>query len=171
MLRAFSMVHASVPKARLLLVGPFAPASHRAEVSEIVASYRLEQDVLITGAVPFDDVHEYLNQATVGWVPFSPVKKYQKNIPTKLFEYMAYGLPIVSSDLASIRPYINNGTNGYLVNPSNPEAHAQAIIELLQNPLTAKAMGEQGRNLVAKKFRWEDMEFRLLDFYAQILKI
>jgi glycosyltransferase involved in cell wall biosynthesis len=170
MLQSFSMVLNDVPGARLVLVGPFAPASHQSEVLEIISDNHLENAVEITGAVPFESVHEYLAQAAIGWIPFSPVEKYQKNIPTKLFEYMAYGLPIVSSDLASIRTYIVHGQNGYLVDPSKPQAHAKAIVELLQNPQKAKDMGERGRNDVNTNYRWDEMEKRLLDLYAHILE-
>ncbi|MEZ4519006.1 MAG: glycosyltransferase [Chloroflexota bacterium] len=66
------------------------------------------------------------------------------NIPTKLFEYMGAGLPVVASDLPSIRPFVEPDRNGILVPSDDPHRHAEALIYLLQHPDEAAAMGQQG---------------------------
>ncbi len=81
------------------MVGPFAPESLADELRSEIEIRNLTKSVTITGAIPFTSVHYYLSQASIGWIPFPLVAKYQKNIPTKLFEYMAYAIPVVSSNL------------------------------------------------------------------------
>jgi glycosyltransferase involved in cell wall biosynthesis len=130
---------------------------------------KLDNSVIITGAVPFSEVGRYFLQASVGWIPFQPIKKYQKNIPTKLFEYMAYGIPVVSSDLQSIKPFIVDGQTGFIVRADSPAAHANAIIELLQNPDKAIKMGIHGQEIVMKHYQWSMMETRLLHLYKDLL--
>ena len=95
----------------------------------------------LTGRVPFETIGRYLQQAAVGWVTWQPARKNQKNIPTKLFEYMAYGLPVVSSDLPSTRPFVHDGVNGYRVRADDPAAHAAAILALLRDPRIRRAAG------------------------------
>jgi glycosyltransferase involved in cell wall biosynthesis len=169
MIDAFSRVLLSRPSTKLFMVGPFSPPSLEQEIREEIESRGISHQITITGGVPFDRVGEYLAQATVGWVALEPVPKYEKNIPTKLFEYMAYGLPVVSSDLRPIRPYVKDNENGYLVESTDPDAHAQALLRVLDQPDKGAAMGELGRRLVECCYNWDEMEKRLLAFYDNVL--
>ncbi|MFZ0549038.1 MAG: glycosyltransferase family 4 protein [Candidatus Promineifilaceae bacterium] len=169
MIEAFAQLLEQYPSARLLLVGHFMPPALEEEVWEAAARRGIESAVTITGRVPFEKIGEYLQEASVGWVSWQPVPKNEKNIPTKLFEYMAYGLPIVSSDLASTRPFIRNGEDGYLVTADDPTAHAQALLRLLNDPLKALEMGRQGQLLVQNEYNWGKMEKRLLILYEALL--
>jgi glycosyltransferase involved in cell wall biosynthesis len=128
----------------------------------------IEHAVTVTGRVPFEEIGAYLKQARVGWVTWQPVPNNKKNIPTKLFEYMAYRIPIVSSDLPSIRSFVNDGENGYRVTADDPEAHAQAILSLLRQPEMALAMGKRGQEMVRTCYNWDEMERRLLALYETL---
>jgi glycosyltransferase involved in cell wall biosynthesis len=63
-----------------------------------------------------------------------------------------------------------NGGNGYLVPPPDAEAHAQAILNILNSPTLAQQMGNTGLSLVQKKFNWEREEAKLLRFYQDLLR-
>ena len=169
MLAAFQQILEAMPAAQLLLVGPFHPASHRQEVQSEINRLKLEKSVRIMGKVPFSDVAYFLQQSAIGWIALKDVPKYQKNIPTKLFEYMAAGLPIVSSDLIPSRPYIKNGENGYLVTPDDPTQLAQATLNILHNPSRAQYMSKMNRDRVRSTYNWNEMEKRLLTFYQTVL--
>ena len=169
MIEAFHQVLKGMPEAQLFLVGPFTPPELEKEVRTDIMQRGIEQKVRIIGQVPFEQVSEYLKQAAVGWVALQPVPKYQKNIPTKLFEYMAYGVPIVSSDLPSTQPFVYHGENGYRVEADDPMAHAQAILDILRRPEVGLAMGEKGQQMVRTCYNWDEMEQRLLVLYQELL--
>jgi glycosyltransferase involved in cell wall biosynthesis len=169
MVEAFHQVWQEFPQARLLHVGHFAPPELEAEVRAAAAQRGLAQAVTFVGRVPFEQIGAYLLQAAVGWVTWQPVPKNKKNIPTKLFEYMAYGLPVVCSDLPSTRPFVRQGENGYLVTAGDPAAHAGALLELLRQPAIATAMGARGQRLVQTEYNWDAMETRLLALYQELL--
>jgi len=169
MVEAFALVFAAIPTAQLWLVGHFMPPDLEQDVVQAVAKHGLEQAVSITGRVDFEQIGQYLRSASVGWVPWQAVAKNQKNIPTKLFEYMAYGIPIVGSDLQSIRPFLKDEDNGYLVSSDDPKRHASAIINLLKNPQSGAAMGLRGQMQVLERYNWTIMEERLLRFYKEFL--
>jgi glycosyltransferase involved in cell wall biosynthesis len=169
MVTAFSRLLEKYPAARLLLVGHFMPPELEEEVRQDAVKWEIDSAVTITGRVPFEQIGEYLREVSVGWVSWQPVPKNEKNIPTKLFEYMAYGLPVVSSDLASTRPFIKNGENGFLVTADDPAAHAEALFKLLDNPVEAQEMGFRGQKLVQNEYNWGEMEKRLLSLYETLL--
>lgn len=169
MIAAFALVAAQLPPARLLIVGHFMPPGLEDEVRAMATAQGLASRLEITGRVPFDTIGDYLERAAVGWVPWQPVAKNCKNIPTKLFEYMAFGLPVVSSDLPSTRPFVNHGENGLLAAANDATAHAAALLELLTNGSAARRMGESGRQSVAERLNWSAMEPRLLELYDAVL--
>jgi glycosyltransferase involved in cell wall biosynthesis len=169
MVEAFHLVRQRTPDARLLLVGHFAPEDLEQEVSAHASRLGLQDAIEIAGRVPFETIGSFLSQAAVGWIPFQPVPKYLRNIPTKLFEYMAYGVPIVSSDLPTTRPFVAKGTSGYLVPADDPAAHAEAILQILNHPDEAASMGRQGQELVRKEYNWSQMEKSLLELYGELL--
>jgi glycosyltransferase involved in cell wall biosynthesis len=169
MVQAFSQVANVLPEARLLLVGHFMPPELIEEVKADLKAHGILDVVRITGRVPFETIGDYLKQAAVGWVPWQPYVKNDLNIPTKLFEYMAYAVPIVSSDLRSTRPFVINDQNGYRVPAGDPKTHAQAIIRLLQNPVQARQMGHTGQRWVSERFNWDTEERKLLALYKLIL--
>ncbi len=170
MIEAFAQVAARLPAARLLIVGHFMPPELEAEVRAAAAARGIGEAVEMTGRVPFAAIGDFLRRAAVGWVPWQPVAKNRKNIPTKLFEYMAFGLPVVSSDLPSTRPFVTDGENGRLVAAGDPAAHAAALLELLTDAPKAARMGQAGQRLVATQFNWAAMEGRLLGLYEAVLK-
>jgi glycosyltransferase involved in cell wall biosynthesis len=168
MLEAFQEVVAEYPSARLLHVGHFAPADLEEEVRADAAQRGIDRAVTLAGRVPFERIGAYLKRAAVGWVTWQPVPKNEKNVPTKLFEYMAYGLPIVSSDLPSTRPFVRDGENGYLVTADDPASHARAILALLREPGDARAMGRKGQEMVRARYNWDEMEKRLFALYEEL---
>ena len=169
MIEAFRQILKALPQARLLLVGHFAPPDLEKEVRADAECRGIEHALTITGRVPFQQIGEYLRNSYLGWVTWQPVAKNQKNIPTKLFEYMAYGLPVVSSDLASTQPFVHDGRNGYLVTADHPAEHAQAILKLLRHPRAAASMGKYGQEMVLSTYNWDKMEERLLALYEEVL--
>jgi glycosyltransferase involved in cell wall biosynthesis len=169
MIAAFEQVLREMPEAQLLLVGHFAPPHLQQEVQLDIADRGITHAVTVTGRVPFETIGEYLRTAAVGWVPWQSVSKNEQNVPTKLFEYMAYRVPIVASDLHSTRPFVENGVNGYRVEPGSATAHAEAILRLLQNRDRARQMGRMGQKLVQREYNWDAMEKRLLAFYGELL--
>ena len=165
MIEAFAQVHRKHPEARLLHVGHFMPPELEQEVLRDAQRHGLEEAVRFVGRVPFDEVGRYLERAAVGWVTWQPYPKNQKNVPTKLFEYMAYGLPVVSSDLDSTRRFVEDGVSGHLVRADDAGAHAEAIIDLLEDRPAAAAIGLRGREQVLARYNWRSIEGRLLDLY------
>jgi glycosyltransferase involved in cell wall biosynthesis len=71
--------------------------------------------------------------------------------PNSLLEAMAFGCFPVAGDIESIREWITPGTNGLLVEPTSPQALAEAILLALEHPELRARAAELNRNLVRQR--------------------
>jgi colanic acid/amylovoran biosynthesis glycosyltransferase len=76
----------------------------------------------------------------------------REGLPTALIEALAHGLPVISTDVAGIPEAVQHGHTGLLVPPDDAEALATAIRKLLDDPVLAARLGDNGRRLVAEEF-------------------
>jgi glycosyltransferase involved in cell wall biosynthesis len=65
--------------------------------------------------------------------------------PLALVEAMAYSCPIVATSVGGIPELIQDGVNGFLCPPGNPECLAEKVMELVENPRLRKQMGAEAR--------------------------
>ena len=111
-----------------------------------------------------------LCEAQVGLAILLPMKNFDDSIPTKLLEYLAAGVPVVASDIASWRALTEGFDCVNFVDPLDDQAVAAAVNGLLDDPERARAMGRAGRELVLQRFAWEREFEALLGLYASLLK-
>jgi trehalose synthase len=74
--------------------------------------------------------------------------------------------PVVASKIGGIPLQINNGVNGFLLEPTDIDGFAERIVELLQDRKLADEMGRQGKEIVRKNF----LITRLLSDYLDLLR-
>jgi glycosyltransferase involved in cell wall biosynthesis len=110
-----------------------------------------------------------LDRVQVGLVILHPDKSFVTSHPTKLFEYMAAGIPVIASDFPVWRSIIQETGCGILVDPFDVRQIAAAINRLLTNPSEAEEMGKRGRKAVQEHFSWSNEEQVLLSFYSSLL--
>jgi glycosyltransferase involved in cell wall biosynthesis len=149
----------------LELAGPFSPASLLAECRQLRGWNR----VTAHGWASRDQVRAILERARVGLVVLQPALNYYDSYPTKLFEYLAAGIPVVASDFRLWREIISSGGFGLVVDPTDPQAIAEAVAYLLTHPSEAAAMGHRGREAVSEHFNWEAQAGMLLRAYGEAL--
>lgn len=110
-----------------------------------------------------------LEQCAAGMVVFNPTPNYINALPIKMFEYMAAGLPVVSSNFESWKEIIEGNQCGVCTDPMNPQDIASKTMEILNNPKAGLKMGENGIGAVREKFNWEIENANLSKVYKGIL--
>jgi glycosyltransferase involved in cell wall biosynthesis len=153
---------------RLLLIGYSDNGEVQRSLLERVASLGLSAQVEITGRIRHNEMPQALSRARIGICPLQDIAKFRVNIPVKVFEYWACGLPVISSDLPPIRPFFKNVHGGLLFPPSDATALAQSIAWLLDHPATAALMGERGRNAVVQRFNHGREVRKLRRFFMRV---
>ena len=154
----------AVPDARLVMAGAFYPDALKTEVEQYAGWQRVD----FKGWVGRAEVQQILGNARVGVITRHPIERHLTAMPTKLFEYMAAGLPVVASDLPTIRPIVETHRCGLLVDPLDPEDIARALSYLLEHPEEAKEMGDRGYHAVRDHFSWDVEQAKLLNLYRDL---
>jgi len=90
--------------------------------------------------------------------------------PNKVFEYMAAGLPVVVSDFPVLQEIVGGAECGLLVDPTDPEAIAEAMAWLFDHPDEAEEMGERGRKAVFEKYNFAGEAAELDRFYRRLCR-
>jgi glycosyltransferase involved in cell wall biosynthesis len=153
------------PDWRFLLVGPHAPADYLDHLRKRPGWALVDHH----GEVSPPEARRMIADCRIGIAVLQPVGQYADVLPTKLFEYMSLGLPVVSADYPNCRRVVESAKCGLLVDPTDPRAIAEAAAELAAHPDVAEEMGARGRAAVRQRFNWASEEKLLFDAYAALL--
>lgn len=168
-LEAIRLLRGKHERLRVLLVGEPLPYI-RKQFSELIERYDLGECIEITGRIPYEKVAPLLDNCKVGLISLHNVLKYRKQSSTKLFEYLAKGIPCVSVDLVPERRFLVSGKHGHLVPCQNPEAMAKAVYKILSNPQLGQKMASECRKHSVEEGYYGEMEMdSVAEFYDYVL--
>ena len=147
LLRAFAIVAANRPNAKLTFAGP---VEHPIEVGgklyqpdEYVRSIMppdCANRISFLGHVPFDQLGALRTRAFL-----TVVASRFENLPSVLLEAMAHGSPVVATAAGGIPEVAEDGVNAILARPEDAEDLARGMEQLLGDPALAAAIGRAGR--------------------------
>jgi len=122
--------------------------------------------------VPYQRILEYYKTRkwAAGLAVFPPTKHYLRKELTKLFEYMANEIPIISSNFPTWRNIVEGEQCGVCADPLKAEEITEAIQFIISHPAEADQMGKNGRRAVEEKYNWEMEEKKMLVFYKKVLQ-
>jgi len=163
MVRAIALVPENL-QAQLALAGSFTPSSLEDEVKQLPGSDRTD----FLGWQSREEVANLLGRARVGLVLYHPVPGCLDAQPTKRFEYMSVGIPIIASDFPFWRDIVERAGCGLLVDPFNPDAIAESIYWLLAHTREAEEMGLRGLRAINTCFNWRNEAEKLLSLYGRL---
>jgi len=138
---------------------------------ERVAQKGVGERVILPGSVSPDEVPLYAACADAGIALYQPVEgadRFYFASPLKLFEYMAAGLPIVTTNCPPLPDYVKDGVSGFVVQPRDPAALAGAILKLAANRELAAEMGRRNRETAVRLYDWKRHVDRLEALLAEV---
>ncbi len=129
---------------------------------------RGKANVRIDGFREAGEIPAYLAAADVGIVPNRKTPRISSHYtsPLKVFEAMAAGLPLVVSDLPSLRDAVGESAAAQFVEPEDPAALAAGIVGLIEDADGRAEMARRAR-LAVESHTWEARAQRILAFMAQ----
>jgi glycosyltransferase involved in cell wall biosynthesis len=158
----------SAPDLPFYVTDRFASGAFKSRVLELIGKKQLTNVHFLPNVKPHE-LMPILNRATIAVSPSLRVPQQVKGFHTKLYEYMAAGLPIVASDLPHETELIGRNNCGILARPEEPESFASAILRLVKDRDFAYQLGMNGQSSFANYYSWESELPKLLTFYDHIL--
>ncbi len=145
----------------ILLVGPLIERN----LNNFIKYLQSLNNVKYLGVVPHEDVPRYIANAHIGLILFKQLPKYQKNIPTKLFEYVALGKPIISTYLLPACRYISKNKWGVCIQYGDIKAFKHALANLI----TSYKYYKYSCLKTIYNYLWEKESIKLIKLYKNIM--
>jgi glycosyltransferase involved in cell wall biosynthesis len=133
--------------------GPYRP-----HLEAAVARTATADRVHLNGPVPIDELPALIAAADVGVIPSLPEPYMQYSLSTKLLEYAAMGVPIVASDLRTIRAHFTGDAIHY-VRGGDPDALADGLRAVAADPVATARLGAEAHRQEAQ-YEWADQARR-----------
>lgn len=162
-IKALTLLSESQNDLSLHLVGNYSE-SQKNDVPE-----GLKTRVHFYGRLKLADGYEISRRCGIGLAILHPVKNYIESYPTKIFEYMSLGIPVITSNFPLYKSIVETHHCGLCVDPLDPEAVAQAISYLINNPDVCKEMGENGKKAIIDKLNWSHEKNKLVAMYDDLV--
>jgi glycosyltransferase involved in cell wall biosynthesis len=161
LIKAFSLMRER-KSLKLVIAGP--DDGMFKSLVRLVTSLKLEDKVLFTGSLNRNLVHAALNDATA--IVYATE---QEGFPLVPIEAAMTGKPVIVSDLPSL-DFVQKGSFGLLVKYGNVTQLKEAMERLLDNPVLARELGQNGRRYVKNNLSWSAISAKTEAIYSKILK-
>ena len=145
---------------RLLIVGG---GSKEEEYKNLVIELNLSDKVIFTGKIEHSKVVDYHNMIDI----FINVSR-NESFGVAVLEASSCEKPIIASKIGGLKEVVLNDKTGFLVEPENIEATAEAIQQLIENKGLCKKMGIDGRIFVQKQFDFNNNLAAAIAIYKEL---
>lgn len=160
LLDAWKMINKLQPEARLLIVGGGESVDVK-RYQKRIEQLELQRTVLMTGFLPDDQLIEMLRSSKVFVLP-----SYREGFGLGVAEAMACGLPVVISDIPSLRETFSGAASFFP--PGNVEKLSEEILKFLLDDRLREELGKRNEAFV-RRYCWESVAERELKFMESLL--
>ncbi|MFC1508176.1 glycosyltransferase family 4 protein [Candidatus Omnitrophota bacterium] len=150
------------PNVQLVFVGE---GRERAHIIDLAQRLDIVKNVIF--------VRSQLNTASVLSVMdvfmFTPKRK--EGLGIAALEALASGKPVVGTKVGGISSVIEDGVNGFLIEPSRPELLVEPVVKLLKDKELYQKMSHAGREIVVQKFSINGMRDKVEEIYKEVVRV
>ena len=158
LLKSFAILRKEIPDAALLLVG----GGEDIDLLKAQVDAQWRHAVVFAGRVDSGEIPLYIKLARLSVDPVKDELANKGRSPLKVFESMALGVPVVTSDIGDRRLIIETDKAGLLVPLGDAGALAQGCVRILSDEAFAARMSQECLRII-KKYYWSTMTPQLLD--------
>ena len=161
LITAFEIVLASVPVARLLLVGWF-DAAEDALDNDLRLRILRHPAIDCTGFV--SDTAPYYRAMDLLVLP-----SWREGFPNAVLEAAASGIPVVTTESTGARDSVIPEVTGLLIPPGYPEAISEAVLKIIRNPERQRRMGRAARAWILEHYLESRVLGRTAEYYRRLV--
>lgn len=156
---AFALLNRQHPDTRLLVVGD---GPGRADMAAQLDAHGLLGRTRFSGAVQPAEVPALLAAMDIATAPYPQQQDFYFS-PLKIYEYLAAGLPVVTTRVGHLDQVVQHEQDGLLVTPDDPADMADALARLVTDPSLRERMGHAGRQRIEAAHSWDAVVRQILD--------
>lgn len=116
----------------------------------------------------FEKTLEFLSSCHVGVLPSTIDTSARISMPSKLFDYLSVGLPVVVNDVGGWTDIVKSNRVG-MVTRDDPRDFARGVSELLGTPSEMAECGRRGIELIKKAYNWDVSASLLTKSYGKLV--
>lgn len=152
-------------KAKLKLMGIFISTEFEARVKLLITNYKLDDDVVFTGSkINTEKWEVFFNTDIFCFPTYVPSETFG----IVLIESMQFKIPVVATRWNGIPFVVNDGVNGFIVEPKNPNDMALKIIELAKNEELRHRFGQNGRDKFVSEYSMNKFRLNMDKVFGEI---
>jgi glycosyltransferase involved in cell wall biosynthesis len=159
-LRAFALIRARLPAARLSIAGS---GPERPRLEALALELGLGDGARFVGRIENEAMPALYHTADVVLNP-----SRADNMPISILEALASGVPVVTTDVGGIPYLVRHGETAQMVPPGNAEAMAESVVRVWSDPGLAQRQARAGLAL-AREYTWARVRDRLAAVYRDVL--
>jgi glycosyltransferase involved in cell wall biosynthesis len=164
LLQAAAQVIESHPQTQFFLIGD---GPTRSDLEKQACKLGISDQIIFKGVLSNSEVECSLQQTDIFVLP-----SFREALGVAMIEAMSYGLPVVGTNAGGLPDLVKNGKNGILVPPGNPEALADALRTLIENPVLRKKLGKAAQQSHARgEFTPQAVGDATLSVYREAVEI
>lgn len=165
-IEAFVPLSKEYPQARLLLAGKVYD-EFKEDFQRLVEPIR--DRVEVVGEFPSSQLPELYRKTDISMQLSRRTVWFQNITPTKFFESLANGVPVITSDIGDCGQLVREAECGVVVDETNVEDIVRGVSALIEDPSLRYRMAENGLKLIKERFNWEAMGEKLVRIYDEDL--
>lgn len=165
LLQSVRSVADAVPTVQYMIAGGQHDSVGAGRLRQLIDRECIGGHVALLGHVPWPQLIDIYRRAAIFVMP-----SFYESFGISILEAMAFGLPVIATRAGGIPEVVEDGRTGFLVSPGDPQALAEATIELLRSPDLRRQMGRAGRERVLAKFTVGHVASQMLAVYQQTLE-
>jgi N-acetyllactosaminide 3-alpha-galactosyltransferase len=163
LIKAMPQILAKFPDTKLLICGE---GEEKAHIVNLIKQFGIEKSIQFYGVITFEQLVEIYYTSLV--YVFPSINRLEAFGIVQL-EAMANNTAIIASDIPGPNAVMDVGRTGVLVPKQDPDAIANAVINMLGDPEKAIQMGIAGRKLVDTKYDWGTIGQQVINVYKEAL--
>jgi len=119
--------------------------------------------------LPVNVAMQFSVDCLAGLALYDDLPNHRDSLSTKMFEYMAVGLPVITSNFPLYEDIVVKNSCGFCIDPDHTELLADAVLELYNNQQLANSMAMNGIKAVRNLYNWESEKQKLFNIYKNLL--
>ncbi|GHN23882.1 glycosyl transferase [Lactobacillus delbrueckii] len=151
------------PDIRLMLYGDDYDSPEK--IQDKIARYGLTHRAYYKGWLTDENKSKVLEDTRVNVLP-----SYNEGLPMTILESMSYGVPNISTNVAAIPEAIDDGINGFIIEPGDIEELSKKLVQLIQNKKLRSEMSTAAYTKAQREFSLEVHFSKLISIYESLLK-